>query len=764
MKGSSRIIILFCLTLGFMSTPNLGSVGRLINAQNKLIKKGTMNRSPRKASTIGDYTNALDKARAQLYVKKMQNLRPNAQDEQYDLPDTTPLISPTNGDDSAIQQNEVLQSGNLEGSNAPIYVQKLHDQLSPLENDYDQILDNFRSIGCFESDASKQNIQSLIADPVNGIASGSKPNANPYSTCEGEIADSLLKPLNEVNSKDNSLFQHLNNNVYRPLSYSVGKNRYSFLDALEELLNLDPDNMAIKKDLPIPNFNQFKSMMVGGFSQIAQYSAKFDANKDLISKIIMDMLKNFHIYWNVKRQRNQIDSTKINTYSILKEIITRYRQINANMKAVSVYFLTLVRDAYMTFIKAHKMFGILTGSPNDLFSYQILKRYTSNVQMLQSGEFWPNNIFFEMSILMDMYRGITLTYAGSGQSDQEVRNYFQTNVIDKIMVIYNVYAKSMIESNDPTFDKVTDFTATLILKFKHREGRLVWTTSAKGYSPNQSFVFDNGLTTHVKLYYEMIDLLMLIPSLCVDSTRLSSCIFGIGGQAISKLRTKYNLWYSTNGHSLVRHFEGLIWQIHMAVSANAGYTNFNFFKNLFFAELFKVAEQFKTNYCINDMWFVIRLQDELGELIQKEKSAEGIPVEIAGMLDDFDDKMYDFFLDIKNDFNDYVHVDKNPSQLKQIQDRLSQFVDKYVEEHDLAKDSRISGCWELMKIYAKQWVDPYLRKYTDRIGTTSAETPSSIYVPLPKPKSFDIINIINEPQIDTGARAPIYIPKEVPPQ
>ena len=772
MNKLNRCLILFLLACLAIADVKFGMTDRLVKGQEQMNQLRAGKTEPRETSNFSDYGNKMDEIRQSVYVKasdladvKANRVKLEEQKNNIYEPNMSVYVKPQ---DTIANQGvnsivNLLHGITTEDSAKPKLIQVLEDQTAPLEKDYEEILEAFRSIGCFKSLNLEESIKTLRENKSlhrNKVIPQPLPS-NPYSLCESELADQLFKPLTDTQVHGSEMYEHFNNNVYRPLSYNVFKNRFSFNDALQDLLNLDPDNLTIKKDLPIPNFERFKQMVVGGYSQIAQYSSNFEENKDIISSIIMDILKNFHIYWNVKRQRNQIDSTKSSTYSILKAIIRQYRQTNHVMKAITVHFLTLIRNAYKVFIKAHKIFKIVTSQAATLFSYQILKRYDSNIQAMLDGEASPNSVFFELSIFMDMYRGVMLTNASGGIKDADLKSQFQTGVIDKIIAIYDAYAVSLKESNDPNLDKITDFTAAIILKFKQREGIMIWRSTGIGYGSQESFMFDNGKTTYLKLYYELMDMLMIIPSLCVDYDRLSACITALGTDSIARLRTKYGLWYSTNGHSLVRHFEGLCWQMHFAVNAKNGYSNFNFFRNLYFAELFKVAEQIKTNYCINDMSMVAKFQDKLGELIQKEKSADGIDMEIVNMLGDLDNKLYDFFLDVKNDYNGYVHIDRNPTILKEIVEKFDALIDEFVDKnHAICKRKEIIGLWEIVKTFARNWSVPYLEKYTDLIEGSVADTPSSVYTPMPTPNSFEISNIINEPQIDTGASSPIFIPKQ----
>ncbi len=55
--------------------------------------------------------------------------------------------------------------------------------------------------------------------------------------------------------------------------------------------------------MQITNNRDFQNMMLKTFETIEDVSSNFFNNKGQISNIILDMLKKFHIYWNVHIQR-----------------------------------------------------------------------------------------------------------------------------------------------------------------------------------------------------------------------------------------------------------------------------------------------------------------------------------------------------------------------------------------------------------------------------------------------------------------------------
>lgn len=77
--------------------------------------------------------------------------------------------------------------------------------------------------------------------------------------------------------------------------------------------------------MQITNNRDFQNMILKTFETVEDISSNFFNNKGQISNIILDMLKKFHIYWNVHRQRGQIDNLHENTLQILKNIYGKYK-------------------------------------------------------------------------------------------------------------------------------------------------------------------------------------------------------------------------------------------------------------------------------------------------------------------------------------------------------------------------------------------------------------------------------------------------------
>ncbi len=109
-----------------------------------------------------------------------------------------------------------------------------------------------------------------------------------------------MDPAGKMNESPYILFQYLENNIYGPLGYRYFP-RFSFSDVFNDLIFLKEDYSLIRNDLPLPNSNEFFKMILKNFANIEKKSADYSANKTEISDEIRNILKKFHIFWNVLR-------------------------------------------------------------------------------------------------------------------------------------------------------------------------------------------------------------------------------------------------------------------------------------------------------------------------------------------------------------------------------------------------------------------------------------------------------------------------------
>lgn len=746
-------------------TPQTARLSQLVQAQKNAIAKTNTQTSPRP-----------QRAALQLdeIIKQHDQFKTGDLDADVSLATTknhvSSLIQASAEDEGLVNQYlratkpdlDLTASSSIRVGKDPEYYVELQNQMEPLENDYQMILENFRKIGCFQNEDKSIGIDALLLDPVNGSLANKTVESNPYSLCDGDLADQLFMPLGDVNAHGTEVFDHFNQKVYQPLSYKVYPNRFSFADALQDMLNLDKDNLMIHADLPIPDQTKFQQMILGGFAEIANYASDFDANKPLISKLILDILKHFHIYWNVKRQANQIDSTKINTYSILQAIIKKYREQNEAMKATTVHTLNSIRDAYFRFIRAHKMLSLMQGKSIEVLTYNMLKRYDSYVQSLLQGKFYRDTHVYELSVFMEYFMTYASLGKAAGSKNVDTFQSFHEQVYLKIIDIYNVYSKWMLETNSPHFDRVTECTAGILLKMKQREAILFSLTSPEGFFQRGEFNFRSRRSSCIKTFFEIMDYWMLVPSQCQNLVRLDKCMTGMGHEALFKIRIKNGLNLAAAGMNLYRFLLTSYDQIFEAISQRNGFSGYDTFRNLYFAELFKVYENIKQLYRINDMSTLDRLQNRIGQEIETEKATKLVKPVVLEALVKFDDEVYDFFLDMRDNYNSAGTMGKNAAVLGEIKEKFGEFVDGFTAQNPAARDPSIVTLFDVLKSVAQDWSSSLAENYVEGLTDQVAWTPGSQMTVLPARDSVTIENIIKEPQMDSGIAAPMFIGEAAP--
>lgn len=199
------------------------------------------------------------------------------------------------------------------------------------------------------------------------------------------------------------------------------------------------------------------------------------------------------------------------------------------MRAMTIHVLNNIRDAFFRFIKAHKFHAMFKQSPTQILTYQMLKRYNEDVQSLRAHKLNEVNAISELAHLVEYLRSFFIIQSFRGLDIAHIKQSYVELIYTKIEKIFVVYEDYMIENNDPTYDDVRMFTATLLLFFEHKMQYVyeINKVDASFILPNMHF--DNGIISSVKLYYLLMDNMVLIPETCKDylSTRLEMCYKGV---------------------------------------------------------------------------------------------------------------------------------------------------------------------------------------------------------------------------------------------
>lgn len=133
----------------------------------------------------------------------------------------------------------------------------------------------------------------------------------------------------------------------------------------------------------------------------------------------MDLLKKFHIFWNVHRQRGQMEGLHHNTFQILKSLYSKYNQTNDAMKAVTLHLLKNINDAYKKFLKADKMQTVIKKNSSEMIVIQLLRRVKHNTELLFSNNLSYDKQIIEYANLIDLLQSFFLINNSDNIEDEK---------------------------------------------------------------------------------------------------------------------------------------------------------------------------------------------------------------------------------------------------------------------------------------------------------------------------------------------------------
>lgn len=576
------------------------------------------------------------------------------------------------------------------------------------------------------------------------------------SLCDDAIRNSLLYPMSKSDHHALDLFNYLNKNIYLPLGVDMAP-KYYYPDVLSDLFFLNEKNYMITKDVRIPTNEQFAKEVSNIFSDIETYSSEFEANKDLISKLIVDVLKRFHIFWNVHRTKSQMHSVGKNTLSIIKYIISKYHTTSENMAKISQHILDNIKEGYYRFQKANKSIAIIASQPVELISLEIVRRYKENLERLVADMHAPETMCSEYGFMLDLYRAFVIVNYKLGVSNEEVQKRYTFAIFEKIKLIFETYKRYMIENNINTLLNSKIFTATVLLKIHHRNYLIYTYYGVSGYLSLPVFIPDNHFGKIAKIYYQYFDHLMLVPVFCAETLEngLERCVrqkmFGI----MSDLYTSYELFNSVASYDLLNFFSVETEELIAKAIRRGVFSSTSNFKNFYYAELFGLSERYRQRYNIKDFSFMEEFESKLAEqiaIVRQNALKKGEPIEV---YENLDKELYNFFIQTKTKLNAGKHPLTDVIQLGKIQKDAFEFLDSFKVDNFESIEKDADLLLFKMKNMTKEWIDGLSKRVADECMHQNALTPITQSMPLVSPGSQIIEHVINEPVIASAQLMPM---------
>lgn len=568
------------------------------------------------------------------------------------------------------------------------FVRSAIPELQSKDLDIDKFLEEFDRIDCSKFNGDK-------TDPLNVL-------------CDGQLLNSAFGPLGEYNTDHRDFYEYLKSQIFQPLAYDISK-RENLADMISDTISLNQKNSLFYGQPLTSNYNKFEESVLKIFEDIAGKTSDMEANKDVINELMVSTLKRFHLYWNYLRYQNQFDKLKIDTKEIMKTILKTYLMKRDFLNYVAKTLIKGIIQAYYRFIRAHKMVEILNKYGPYLISAQIINRYKNYADRIQSSNFNHIMAVKEISYLISLLQVYHILSYKQGIPDSTIQINYKTEILLRIEREYENYVKLLPqETQQQRVRQIKEYTAVLLLKFKHITFIMFQYHGIAQYAnlPQMNYLKSSFA---VKIYYEMLDNMLMLPKSCVNFLLLKSCVIHETSKNLRYITTKYNIKRSTYGWYFLQELSSMMKSLYSKANSQT-WEQWGNFKTYYYSNLFSVMYTYKKLFGVADMDAVDDLETQLGTILDNGKKLNQLKPLNFGLMDRLDKDMYNEFLSIKADYNNYSPVEKDPTILNFLRIRLHKFLDNFIKEHH----NEVDGVFEDVVKAVKEAVDKWIREVPNK--------------------------------------------------
>lgn len=580
------------------------------------------------------------------------------------------------------------------------FVQSALPELQSTDFDIDKFLGEFDRIDCSKYNGDK-------ADPLNVL-------------CDDQLMNSAFGPLGDFNTDHYQFYNYLKSEVFQPLAYDITK-RENLADMISDTVSLNQRNSLFYGQPLTSNYNKFQDSVLKIFEDIAGKTSDMEANKDVINELMVSTLKRFHLYWNYLRYQNQFDKLKIDTKEIMKTILKTYMMKRDFLNYVSKTLIKGIIQAYYRFIRAHKMVEILNKYGPYLISAQIINRYKNFADRIQASNFNHVMAVKEISYLISLLQVYHILSYKQGIPDSTIQINFKTEILLRIEREYENYVKLLPQSTQlERVRQIKEYTAVLLLKFKHITFIMFQFHGIAQYAnlPQMNYIKSSFA---VKIYYEMLDNMLLLPKNCVNFLLLKSCVIHETTKNLRYITTKYNIKRSTYGWYFLQELSSMMKSLYSKANSQT-WEQWNNFKTYYYSNLFSVMYTYKKLFQVEDMDVVDDLETQLGTIIDNSKKQFSMTPLSFRLMDKLDQDMYNEFLAIKADYNNYAPVEKDITILNFMRIRLHKFLDNFVQENRAQVTENFEDVIKTVKNALDKWVREVPGKPESTVAVSTLNT------------------------------------------
>lgn len=524
-----------------------------------------------------------------------------------------------------------------------------------------------------------------------------------YQTLCGSVLRRLaLHPLGNYDFNHHDFYKYLNEKIYLPLAYKMNK-RDSMAGLLQDLIFLDKDNSLFNGRPLMTNYPVFEKSIMAMFEDISAKTNDLDANQQYISESIISILKRFHLYWNSLRYTNQISKVKVDTKEILQSLLQNYEIKRKFLAEVTRTLVTKIRDAYFRFLRAHRMLEIMNTSGANIMVFQLLRRYKDVVDNIRLNRASNPKLVHEISLMMELVKAFHIINYKLKKSEPDSITMFNTQILIRLENVFKILQTQL--GTDIRWKDIKDFSATLILKLMHRTFVIFKVNSISQVVNKPLMSYESGYELNTKVFYQLLDNMMLIPRTCANFLVLKSCAHHEAVKVLRYLAGRYKLKRSTSGWVIFDDISAAVKQV-FSKANNLVWNNFTTFKMYYYQNLFAVLYNLKLRFFIKNMDEVEDLENAIGDLIERTKSesAMGKGRLNLNLVERLDQDIYNKFLNIKAKYNRFSPVRKDLQVLAMIKRDIKKFLSNFLENHATDVTPKFQQLVSHINANVKEWV------------------------------------------------------------
>lgn len=560
-----------------------------------------------------------------------------------------------------------------------------------------QYLEEIKNLGCFSENHHEKFLQ----------------NKTIKNTCVRKIEENLFKKLTPGYGHI-ELWNLFNKNLYKPLAYNISR-KSNILEILEDLFFLTKDkNLISNKDMD-KSYDMFENKVLQDFRFIEENGTD-DDQIVASNKSFVEILKDFHIYWNSLRDNDQILKARTDTMKIMDNLLTQYSVKEKFVFEITKTLVKKIKEAYGRFMEAHQSLDRIKQNGPEIISHLILVRYTSFLEKIKMAQSNYIDFVHEIAFLMDLTQSYFISLQKQNIKEEESLVNFEKDIYSKITEKYQHFTQNLINNDNlNALKNIKHFTVTVLLKLKHLNFIIF------KYKSLYEIININKTETpvqkklSVKIYYEILDNYLSLPKKCEEFSNLKNCINFQSKKILKYITSKYMLQRSVSGWTLYEYLQNLFNNI-IENQEEKNWQSMKKFKKQFYKSIFSSLFAYKKKYFIKDTKSLDELENKIGKIIDNFKNNSDPENVSFELIDQLDMDIYDEFLEIKSLFDDYVPFAENVSILDKVQELLFKFVDNFHSEFNEKVNRKFIQLLDLIKKSVGKWKSGFLENEENTKG------------------------------------------------